>query len=267
MAELAFEIGRSGGKSISDFTLRTCLRQASGLLREFDTAISGKTNGVLQWSVAYLRSNGSYTIGYESHLSARKARQGVPDVGVPVVTSLVDGVGIVDRDAVVPMYLSESGLQRLQDMVVLIEGHHASSFSLRTGSHIATVTARTGESLKKILPIRRTTVGSIEGRLVGINVERAPIINVIHHITGRSIKCVVDASAMDLVKKLLGTRVVIGGNLKKNERGETIRVEVRTVQERHSLARKEYLAAISALPIPEFANAVTTEDYLDQTRG
>lgn len=267
MADVQFEIRRDQFHAISEHTFRTALDQATGLLREYDSAISGRKNGVLVWNIGHLYSNGVLRVGFQSNLSQSRIRRGVSDVSGPVAKHLVSGFHAIDEELATPQYLSETGLKRIERMVGLIEDQRAASFSLKVGDDIAEVTRQTGDNLKKLLNIKRTSVGSIEGRLVGIDVRRNLQVNVVHHISGKSVKCVIPQDLMTQAKDALGNRVTVAGLLHKNERGETIRVDVGSIRERLSADHRVGLERLSAMPVPDFSQTANTEEYLQRTRG
>lgn len=257
-----------GGKAghISAHALRAAVQQTVGLLDEYDASLYGKSSPSLKWNVAEMGSGDGLFIQFQSHLS--KSRRRLEDKSKEIADGLVDGLNVLDRGKM-PMYLSEHGLKRVSGMARVIKKGGADSFTLRSNGHIATVGKETGKRLQSVIGIKRTSIGSVEGRLVGINVSASPRITIVHHVSRKSVMCAVAKEQMEFVKNALGKTVRIYGTLHKNEAGDTIRVTMRDMQmqEVDTAYLKQLTAQISGLPLPDFASTTITEEYLEETRG
>jgi hypothetical protein len=267
MADINLEIAGENGK-VSARALQTGVHQTVRLLDEYAHAMAEKGSAPLQWNVRDLKSNGSFTVGfYSSPIFGRKTSR--VDYSPQITSELVHGIAQIDLKAVTPPYISEVGMRRVESFVGLIERHEAQSFTLYSQGASASVTHKTGENLLKLIEIKRTAIGSVEGRLVGINVSRSLKLSIIHQVTRKAVSCVVDEKYMELAKAALGKRVIIRGTLYKNLNGDTVRIQMREgeIQVIGPGTMTDYLASISAEPIPSFAQTRDTEEYLIGSRG
>ena len=260
MADVQFDIKGEKG-SISIDTFRTAIYKAFGLLREFDSALSGKPNGILRWYVYDLRANETLSIVVQSRLKIPAVR----DTGSLVASTFVNGFRQLEQEASTPPYLSESGMIRAQEMVSLIGKNGAQGFRVSAANQQVDITQATAENIQKLLPIRRTAIGSVEGTLEQISIHRKPQFIVYHAITNRAVTCEFDEESMlQRVKDALGKRVNVRGTLKKNFKGETLRIKV---EDFRVMGETSIIPADQELPEPEFTDAADTAELLRRIRG
>jgi hypothetical protein len=266
MAELDFEIKGAKG-DIAASTFERAVANAVGLLREFDSAISGKPHGLLRWYIARLHSNGTLLISFRSKLKPTKRKERELDNSGAVSGSFLTGMDVLENKCEVPSYLSEFGLQKVDALTSLIGKNGATGFRFASSSQSVDVTAKTSENVAKLLPIKRKSIGSVEGKLEAINIHNTPRMIVYHNISKKAVTCNFDAeSLMERVKNYLGRRVVAFGELHKNVNGDTLRLNV----ERLVLAddiRKESRSQPTASGVPEFAKTLSTAEYIRRIRG
>ena len=128
MAELDFTIQGAVGE-IAAATFRDAIGNAVGLLREFDSAISGRALGSLRWYVSKLHSNGSLTIGFASKVKVLARKTEHPTDYSPVITgTFMAGLDALETKGLLPPYLSEQGLQKAEVLSGLIGRNGASGF-------------------------------------------------------------------------------------------------------------------------------------------
>jgi hypothetical protein len=266
MAELDFEINGKVGQ-ISAMTFDSAIHHAVALLREFDAALSGKRSGSLQWYVGRLRSNGSLLVNFLSRQkSVRTSRERLPDVSLGVTSSFVNGFEDLELRAETPPYLSEYGLRRAEDLTRLIGRDGAEAFTFRTQAKEIKVTPKTTENIGRLLPIKRTAIGSVEGMLEAINVHKTPRFIVYHSITNKGIACEFNQDRwLPTVKENLGSRVAVFGKLHKNINGDTLRVTVEDIKNMGGQKRFA-LPDVGELGEPEFTSVSATAEYLRRIR-
>jgi len=268
VAEINLEIAGEPGQ-ISANALKTGVQQTVGLLDEYAYAMSEKGHGYVRWNVRDLGSNGTLRIGFSSFLVRGRRKAPPVDNSLSVASTLVSGIATIDKEATTPPYISDFGIRRVESFVKVIDRQEAKSFTLNAQGLSASVTKKTGENIARLIEIKRTAIGSVEGRLVGIDISRKTRLSIIHQLSKKSITCVVDEKYLELARSALGKRVVIQGTLFKNINGETVRVQMRNDEMRVFSPDdfRERLKNISALPIPDFARALDTDDYLARSRG
>ena len=129
MARLRFEIQPDrGGVSLPTYNFATL--KLIQLLREMDSAISGKFGGSVNWYVADLGKNGTLSLEVESRLKKPRKRRpiSIQDTAPAVTQSFVTGFENIEKRGISPPYLSEFGLRRLDEMIALLHGDGATGF-------------------------------------------------------------------------------------------------------------------------------------------
>jgi hypothetical protein len=265
MAELDFEIqGRPG--EIAAYTFEKAVARAIGLLDEFDSAISGQRRGTLRWVISRLHSNGNLLVGFQSRPKSRLKVDRPADIGPIVARSFLTGFDDLENKCETPAYLSEFGLHQADKLTRLIGNGGPTGFRFNSPDSTVTVTAKTSENIGKLLPIKRTSIGSVEGKLEGVNLHHRPRVIIYHTVTKKAVTCEFNQEKlMEQVKDCLGKNVTVFGILHKNMNGDTLRVTM----DRLALTQDIRLASAEhdEGPDPEFATATSTAEYMRRIRG
>jgi hypothetical protein len=232
MARLRFEIrGEKSQVAFDTFTKAT--GNVVGILNELDRAISRrKGKGTLAWYVYDLSINGHLLIEVESRVRARRTgREEIPDIGTEVASSLVTGFENVENRGISPPYLSESGLKKIQQMASLVRENGARGFVAEALNRFAEISQRAADNISQLLPIRRESIGAVEGRLEGISIHGRKKFIVYHSVTRKAINCVfAQDEFLDEAIGALGKRVHVAGTVKRNIKGEPVTVDVQRLR-------------------------------------
>jgi hypothetical protein len=240
---------------------------AVALLREFDSAISGRSRGMLHWYIANLHSNGSLLVRFQPRVNPNiKLRQRISGLESRVTGSFITGFDDLENKCETPPYLSEFGLQRAESLASAIgRAGGPSAFRFTSSAMAVEVTSKTSENISKLLPIRRKAIGSVDGNLEAINIHKRPRFLVYHAITKKAVTCEFDEGEdMERVKEYLGRRVTVFGTLHKNVNGDTIRVAMDRIALSDDVKKAHTGTEWGA---PEFANTLSTAEYLRRTRS
>jgi hypothetical protein len=273
MSKLKFQIYSPQGE-VTSTTFRNAIDRAVSLLREFDGAISRKRNGTLIWYVQGLHSNGSFSVDFASRLNLAAQHAGLPDISPRVTNNLLTGFTDLEEKGEQPSYLSEFGLRTAGNLANLTRrGTGATEIRFSTDDRQVVVTPKTSETVHRLLPIKRTAIGSVEGMLEEINIHRragskdAKFKSAVYHsVTNKAITCLFNDQQMDEVKNALGKRVLVFGQLQKNIAGNTLRVEMDHLEILENKKRFT-LPDMGELESPDFENAQSTEEYMRTIRG
>lgn len=269
MAELQFDILGERGE-VSASTFRESIYYAVSLLREFDSAISGKPTGVLGWYIRNLASNGKLSVLFQSRLKPLPSVRRYPsDVDRSVTSHLVSGFEDIETKCETPPYLSEYGLQRVGKLADLIGKNGAKGFHFSAQSQDVNVTKNTQTNIRKLLPVARTSIGSVEGTLETISIHgKKPRFIVYDAITKKGVACVIDKEQLiNQISPNLGKVVAVFGKLFKNIKGDTLRVSMDRI---HALDRDNRFRLPSGETYqddPEFTKVSSTKEYLRLIRG
>jgi len=269
MSELTFEIHTVNGE-VSSYVFRKAVDDALYLVSQYDAGISKTRTGVYDWFVNGLHNNGTMAIDFVSRLKKSQRKSKLPErvESQKITDSLMTGVDDIENRGVTPSYLSENGLERVGELADLLQREPTTNkFSFKTPERIVEITPQTSENVKKLLPIKRTAFGSVEGRIEVINVHKRFKALLYHAVTNKIITCYFEESEMDMVKDALGKRVIVSGELKKNIHGDTFRIEKPQLEIMEGKKRFVLPNKNETLKTPSFANAFTTAEYMRRIRG
>jgi hypothetical protein len=229
MAKLRFEIEGTPG-DVQFMTYMHALWHAMSVLRELDSALSGKYHGSINWYVAHQASSDTLAIDLRSRQKPIKAKkqESIPaDVGPRVASSFVTGFENLER-GVSPPYISEFGLIRIKDMMDELRKNGARGYRVTDLDEARSirVSEKTGETVRQLLPADKHAIGSVEGTLETISVHKQRKFIVYHALTNKAVTCRIgdDEDMLRTAINALGERVVAIGTVQFNAKGETVRV-------------------------------------------
>jgi|ERR1039458_694263 hypothetical protein len=263
---LDFEIQGKPG-DIAAMAFERAIRKAIFLLREFDSAISGKPQGMLRWYVAKLHSNGNLLISFQPRVNPKiSPAHRINDFGSTVTGSFIKGFDDLENRCETPSYLSESGLKTAGSLTSLIgSAGGPSAFRFASSNEAVEVTSKTSENINKLLPIRRQSIGSVDGKLEAINIHNNPRVLIYHSITNKAVTCEFDDSVFrQRLIDNLGKRVTVFGTLHKNVKGDTLRVTMDRIALSEDIRK---VIQPEEWGEPEFAHTLSTAEYLRRVRG
>lgn len=267
MAQLAFEIQGHRGK-VAVVTFQQAMNLAFGVLREVDERFSGARGGTICWYIDDLFSGDQLGVIVHSGMKRFKRKE-YPDYSAEIVRSFINGIDDIENRAIVPPYISEFGMRRVDHLASLIGKNGAQGFLMRIPDvQEVVITSKSHENLGVILPTRHTSVGSVEGKLEAMNLHGNPKVVVYSSRTKKAVSCIFDPkSHLESVKAALGQRVSVFGELQKNAKSETVRISMQSLRLLGvdvPLTRKLEMIADQE---PDFADAVTTAEYIRRVRG
>jgi nitrogen regulatory protein PII-like uncharacterized protein len=275
---MRFEIAvASGGINLQTYTVATT--RFLQLLREIDSAISGKGGGMVNWYIVNAKRNEgideeittiqNLAIEIESKLKPppRRPRKPIRDTGNAVAQSFVTGFDNIEHRGISPPYLSEFGLERLQDMMHLLHRNGAKGFTAEiVGEHRAvSVSEQAARTLSELLPAQRAEEGAVEGALETISVHKKKKLVIYDSLTGKGVTCLINKDDLfDIAAASLGKKVIVAGKVFYNVKDEPLRIQVRSIR----VLGTKRLPTVAELTgsDPEFTGSLTTDEYIRSVR-
>lgn len=247
-------------------------QRALYVLGELDAAFSERRGETLDWLVNDLSRNGSLTLEIHS-VVRRSRRKGIEDVGERVTRAFVDSFTSIEHGGDSPPYLTERGMANALRMaqVAGVRGAHALRASVpHTDRHIE-ITAQSAENLRRLIRPVGESIGSVEGKLEGISLHRGTSLVVYQAATEKAVtvrlpKGMQWGDVREEVYNLLGKRVSISGRLRRNQRGEPVRIEVSNV---HFRVLRDDAPSFSEIGGSDkgFTGSQSTQEFLREGRG
>lgn len=270
MARMRFEIeADSGGVSLPIYNTATF--KLMQLLREIDSAISGKTGGIIGWYVIDLAKNGTLGLEVESRLKKPPKRyrdRQTRDTAPAVTQSFVTGFENLEVRGISPPYLSEHGLEKMLSMMDLLHKNGAKGFiatSVEDHRSVA-VTERAARTLRELLPPRREEKGSVEGTLETISIHRRKTLIIYDSLSHKGVTCILPKEEpLKQATEALGKKVVISGLVCFNIKDEPVKIVVGNLRVL-GLGKQLPTAAQLTGSDPDFTGDLTTDEYIERIR-
>ena len=235
MATLRFQVqGELGSITLSGFLGQ--IQDHLQMLKEYDLAISHENRASLEWLITDV-STGSLIV-------ETKYRSTLPDkdFGSDVTTAYFAGWERIENEGSSPPYLTERGMGAARRIAQRIGREGMKGVVISGPDHRVTISERASENIRVLLPEQDESLGSAEGTLETISVHRGRRFVVYHSRTKKAIRCDIPSKSdlLDQATAALGNRVVVGGRLHTNARGEPVRIsveELRTLREESRFAK------------------------------
>jgi hypothetical protein len=255
-------------------TYNTATFKLTQVLRELDSAISGKSGGMVNWYVVDLGKNGTLTIEIESQVKkppkTRQKKQ-IQDTAPAVTQSFITGFENIQVHGISPPYLSEYGLVKLQGMMQLLHKDGARGFIATSvdDQRSISVTERAAKTLEDLLPPRRQEEGSVEGMLETISIHGSKKLIIYESLSRKGVTCTIPSEAsINQAKEALGKKVVVSGNVSFNIKDEPIRVAIKDIHDLRILGLGKKLPTTTQLTgsDPNFTGDLSTDEYIERIR-
>ena len=242
---------------LSPQKLSDALRDFMGLLSEIDSDISETAARTLDWRVTAVSYNSPFTIRMVG-----RPRAGHRDNGPAVVRACVRGSAVLVNGER-PREFNDDALLHVRRLAASARTDEA----FRVTSEIeplvsARITSQATAIVDRVLPLGYS-IGSVEGRLEGLNIHGQPQFTVWDSVTGRAVRCYFTGVDLDTVTAAVSHKVLVSGNLRRDPDGRP--QQIRPV---------DFFETIDLAPTTEPGNPVglfqgmgDPERYLAMIRG
>jgi len=250
--------GKPGTISLDSFINMTV--HSFKVLADLDSGISRRPAGSLKWIIKDIFKS---SLGLEI-----EPRSKLPDrnFGPEVAQAFVRGIYQIENEGTTPPFFSEEGLSRAHRLVKLIGRNGATGFHAEYFKESADLTIQSSANIEQLLGASHHSFGSVEGMLETISIHGGPRFVVYHHISHKGITCKVPSEMIEEAKDYMGRRVIIGGLVNYNAKGEPTRVEaenLRVLRREHELPWTEQLSGSD----PHLTGDLSSKQYIKDVRG
>ena len=249
--------------TISLRTLLSAIQSELSVLADLDLAVSRGSKPTIDWLVTKLETS-SLAVEIKS-----KSIIDHMDVGPDVANYFVGGMEQIERNGTTPAFFGETTMGKVSRLLNIIGRDGATGLALFT-PRIGEVdlSPRSSVNAKKLIPVRYSSIGSVEGRIEAISIHKTPRFVVYLARTGKGVSCRIVDENVNEVKEILGKRVNVSGTVHYNYLGEPVRVDVE-VNGIRQLRNDSELPTTSELTgyAPNFTGDLSTSEYLGLVRG
>ncbi|WP_369020307.1 hypothetical protein ABZ326_10825 [Streptomyces californicus] len=227
-----------------------------------------------KWVVAGLSSEGRDLVARVTARPDHRTKRSVQDMLMPV-SALVRGVGLLAQEPEVPPFFVESAVTHLLEASQPANGVQEVSLATFNGAvgPPAAVSEAVRTNAAAAVQSGYATWGSVSGVLdiVNLRSKKSLKISVFDPATNRAVSGVISMDQGPEVhrtaREALGSRVLVGGRIYRNHRGQSIRVEVERIEvlgpaDAPRLKWGDLLGAA-----PELLDGRSVDEYLDRVRS
>lgn len=214
------------GAEIPVSTFISVAKQLADLLRELEAALTGKRS--LDWSIESLRMGSA-----ELAVRPKSQSQDVLDSGDAVITSVLEGLAVVEDIARRPPHFTDQVLRQAKSLVNAAKDD-ANGLAIFGGSEAkrrrVAVSRRLISHVDELIGTASVAFGSLEGRLEAVTIHGSVEFSIYDSITNRRVVCKCDRDALDLAIKHFGKRVSVSGEVSYSVQGEATSIEVDAIE-------------------------------------
>ncbi len=258
MTKLTLKVeGERGQVLLQDVLGR--FKSSLAILRELDSALSGRPRGALDWYVEDLSANGKLVAEIFSTPKTGKYE----DIGPEVTHQFIRGLGVVEQEPGVPPFFSESAVANVERLAAGLGKRGAMGFGAQsTPQESVRITHQAALNAGQAIKPRFKAIGSIAGTLEAISLHNRDRFNVYEAVTGTAVRCYFERDKyLEIVRNALGHRVRAYGVIARNARGDALRLDMRDLEILPEDSKLPTIRDIFGIA-PDFTEEMTSCEYV-----
>ncbi len=199
----------------------------TAVLREVEGSITSSGQTQVRWVIAELSKQSPARV----LLAGRPIREAVaPSTVEQVVTITARGLQVLETGATWPEGFTEGALEQAKRLADLL-GERVSGIRVRNGSAPVTVTRQVSVNVDELIAPRLRSVGTLEGRLEGINIHAGQAYATIYDLlTGAPVRCFFRREMLQGITAAFGMRVAVLGEILSRPTGERASITISRIQ-------------------------------------
>lgn len=262
---LYFRVGSGDEITLED--LRFALQKIAGVLSDLDAAAARNPRGAVRWRVSVLQKKSPPLLGVTAEPVARRdprTREMVrQDTSRQVEAALLDGVRVLDGGER-PSGISDAAIDKIRHLAV--RSRRIGDIHVYSEAGRSEISETTLSGINKVLGSATRSKGSILGTLDTIAVHYGNEIRVWDENSHRAVRCRYPDSIEDDVKDNLRKRVLVGGMVAFNARGQAVSVQVETLTPYGSDDTLPTIEEVSGILRKSSKETFTLTEYMEHLR-
>jgi hypothetical protein len=194
----------------------------------------------------------------------------VPVVELPaarqIVRAIVGGLRQLEEGAEErPEHFPEAALAAAKHLVGMLNDG-ITRITVKTADEVIELSQRVQATVDAHVRGVDEVLGSVEGRLEGINVHTTRVASLYHSATGRRIEC---RFSQELLKEMIanfGERVQVMGLVRYTRRGEPANIQVEAIRRLRERGKGASIADLAGID-PGFTGGLGPDEYLEHLRN
>jgi len=196
------------------------------LLTEIDKETSDTGNISVEWELTSIKQ-GSWHISTAGNPMSSEADQSRP---CQIIQLFREGISQLQDSPVIPIGFTEAALRYTKVFGELINPNDFADIKFRNDGWTKTITPRLSGNIDEIRKSTYKFYGSLEGKLVSINVAGKQKIGIRSSIEEKTIQCYFNEDMFDIAKQALGQRVYVFGLIRQRLHGSKINIKAEEIK-------------------------------------
>ena len=255
-SDISIRLGNDAGQ-VSAEAFVDSIRHTLTILECVEAGLTMRESGSIMWMIREL--------SYSSPAQATLRAEHEDTVSAQVVSATMEGLDVLSRGQRQPQHFSESALLAAKELSKIAEqaGYRV---SVVHQSQTVAVAGLSGMAVADTTAEYFHSTGSVEGRLETASVRSRPYLRVYDAVHDRGVICYFSDSQMEQVRKGLGKRVIVSGNVKSDRQGNPESIRVSNIEVADDTPAPVTPSELRGLWRGE-TEGHTAEQYLREVRG
>ena len=255
-SDISIRLGNESGQ-VSAKAFVDSIRHTLTILGCVEAELTMRESGSIRWMIREL--------SYSSPALATLGAEQDNDISAQVVSTSIQGLDALGRGQRQPRHFSESALLAARDLSKIAE-HAGCRVSVVHQSQTVAVAGLSRTAVSDTTAEYFHSIGSIEGRLETASVRSRPYLRVYDAVHDRGVTCYFSDSQMEQVRKGLGKRVIVSGNVKSDRQGNPESIRVSNIEVADDIPAPVTPSELRGLWRGE-TEGHTAKQYLREVRG
>ncbi len=255
-SDISIRLGNDSGQ-VSAEAFVDSIRHTLTILGCVEAELTMRGSGSIRWMLQEL--------SYSSPAQATLRAEHENTVSAQVVSATMEGLDVLSRGQRQPRHFSESALLAARNLSKIAEaaGYRVSVVHQR---QTVAVAGLSGTAVADTTAEYFHSTGSVEGRLETASVRSRPYLRVYDAVHDRGVICYFSDPQMDQVRKGLGKRVIVSGDVKSDRLGNPESIRVSNIEVADDSPAPATPSELRGLWRGE-TEGQTAEQYLREVRG
>lgn len=255
-SDISIRLGNDTGQ-VSAEAFVDSIRLTLTVLECVEAELTMRESGSIRWMLQEL--------SYSSPAQATLRPEHENTITAQVVSATVEGLDVLSRGQRQPQHFSEAALLAARDLSKITEEAGYRVTVVHQGQTVA-VAGLPRTAVADTTAEYFVSTGSVEGRLETASVRSRPYLRVYDAVHDRGVTCYFSDPQLDQVRKGLGKRVIVSGDVKSDRVGNPESIRVSNIEVADESPSPVTPSELRGLWKGE-TEGQTAEEYLREVRG